>query len=861
MLPNLRCAGAGAVFFLGAALALSAAPPVVTSLDVRGLQIGKVNSLTFTGTDLLPNPRLLTTARLARQTLKNGASPNRITLEVELAPGAQPGFENWWLVTDHGVSARGIFATDSLGQKPFAAKVDALPVALHGTLAGSEVKEVTFHGKMGQEVICEMEAQRLESKVRPVLNLYGPGNKLVEFSLPMAELRGDTRLEAKLPADGEYRLQIHDLQYAAAAPGQFCLKIGQWSYADLAFPSTVQRGVTTEVELVGRTGETHTVRVSSTTEDPAVPAPWPEPANASGPQAPVLLSDLRELVEERNGTAPQALGALPVAVNGRISKSNETDAYELTVEPETEVDIAVAADTLGSPIDAELELRDAKGARLAINDDTPDGPDPRLTYKVPPGVTKLIAVVRDVNGHAGPRCIYRLSATRKGQENPAGFTLALTEDSHTLEPGLSNVFKVEAVRAGYDGPIDLVFDHLPDSVKISGQNVPAQATATLVTLSSDAPLPPLIIGLKGRGKDGEAAASVESIQLGRFQPWLAQSVALAGAAKSDVAFSVRWGAAVAEKKVPLGGRFVLPVTCTRPPGHDGPVRLTLLTSQGRKTGKVAAQNAALNLREEKAVLIEEDKNAQAAFNVIATAQAALAAAQKAVEANKDDTAAEALAGKVEEAQAAIEKTKAAADEAAQKAKNDVEVAVAVPAELPEIPHQIAFKAELLKRDRRTVEAVAYTPVQEIPVVNPLAVKPHAPAPIQLDPKAGATVEITGKVERLEGAVGDILLTMSDLPPGIAAPPAVTVKAGATDFKFTLKIPPTFKPGEYAGPKIFGTGKPFGPLQVRSRDNPVTLTILSPGKGSGTPVSSDTPKAAGETPVPGGTPIAAPPTKP
>ncbi|EDY17968.1 Ig domain protein group 2 domain protein [Chthoniobacter flavus Ellin428] len=611
--------------------------------------------------------------------------------------------------------------------------------------------------------------------------------------------------------------------------------------------------MTTEVELVGRTGETHTVRVSSTTEDPAVPAPWPEPANASGPQAPVLLSDLRELVEERNGTAPQALGALPVAVNGRISKSNETDAYELTVEPETEVDIAVAADTLGSPIDAELELRDAKGARLAINDDTPDGPDPRLTYKVPPGVTKLIAVVRDVNGHAGPRCIYRLSATRKGQENPAGFTLALTEDSHTLEPGLSNVFKVEAVRAGYDGPIDLVFDHLPDSVKISGQNVPAQATATLVTLSSDAPLPPLIIGLKGRGKDGEAAASVESIQLGRFQPWLAQSVALAGAAKSDVAFSVRWGAAVAEKKVPLGGRFVLPVTCTRPPGHDGPVRLTLLTSQGRKTGKVAAQNAALNLREEKAVLIEEDKNAQAAFNVIATAQAALAAAQKAVEANKDDTAAEALAGKVEEAQAAIEKTKAAADEAAQKAKNDVEVAVAVPAELPEIPHQIAFKAELLKRDRRTVEAVAYTPVQEIPVVNPLAVKPHAPAPIQLDPKAGATVEITGKVERLEGAVGDILLTMSDLPPGIAAPPAVTVKAGATDFKFTLKIPPTFKPGEYAGPKIFGTGKPFGPLQVRSRDNPVTLTILSPGKGSGTPVSSDTPKAAGETPVPGGTP--------
>ena len=46
----------------------------------------------------------------------------------------------------------------------------------------------------------------------------------------------------------------------------------------------------------------------------------------------------------------------------------------------------------------------------------------------------------------------------------------------------------------------------------------------------------------------------------------------------------------------------------------------------------------------------------------------------------------------------------------------------VPAELAEVPHQIAFKAELLKRDRRTVEAVAYTPVHDFPVVNPLVVK-------------------------------------------------------------------------------------------------------------------------------------------
>jgi hypothetical protein len=807
------------------AIPLAAAPPTVSNLDVRGLEIGKVSTLTFTGTDLLPNPRLLTTARIARQTLKAGATPNRITLEVELAPGAQPGFENWWLVTDHGVSARGILAMDALTQAPFAEKVAALPVALHGTLSGSQVREVTFPGKAGQEITCELEAQRLESKVRPVLELYGPGNALLKFSLPMTALRGDTRLEAKLPVDGEYRLQFHDLQYAAAAPGHFRLKIGQWSYADLAFPSTIQRGVTTDVELVGRAGETHTVRVSSTEEATAVPAPWADPANSSGAQVAVRLSDSRELMEERNGSAPQALGALPVSVNGRISKPDEVDAYELAVEPESEVEVEVSAEAFGSPIDAELELRDMKGARLALNDDAGEGPDPRLTYKVPKNVTKLIAVVRDVNGDGGPRCIYRLRARKKAKEKPAGFALTMMEDSLTVEPGRPSVFKVEVAREGYDGPIDLAFDHLPDGVKVSSPIVPAQATAALLTFSSDRDLPAVITGLKGKGKDSEAPAHFDNARLGEFQPWLVSDLALAGAAKSEIAFSADWSPAADGRRIPLGGKLALPVTCSRPMGHNGPVRLTLLTSQARRFTK-GVLDANLNLRAQGTVVIASDKGAQAAFNAIAPAEAALAAARKAAAANKDEAAAEAEAKKVEAAQAAVDKAKMAAEEAAQKAKSEAEFPLFVPAELPEIPQQIAFKAELLKADGRTVESVAYTPVHEFPVVNPLALKLNELAPIKIDPKTGATLELAGKVERLEGADGEVTLTLTGLPPGVAAPAPVAVKKGAADFKFALKFPRNFKPGEYSGLKISATARPFGPLLVKS-ETPVTLKALPP----------------------------------
>jgi hypothetical protein len=816
--------GAAALFCTAAVL--RAAPPVISGVDLHGLQIGKATLITITGTDLLPNPRLLTTARIAKQKLQPGAKPERIVLEVELAAGSQPGLENWWLVTDGGVSARSTLALDSLPQKPFAEKTETLPVALHGTIAGSQVRDVTFTGKAGQEIICEVEAQRLESKLRPVLKLYGPGKALLKWSLPQTALRGDTRFEVKLPADGEYRVTVNDLQFAAAAPGHFRLKIGKWSYADLAFPSTVQRGASAEVQLVGRDGETKTVRVPSNAEGRAVPAPWADAADSSGPQPAVWLSDLPEFVEERTGSAPQSLPALPVAVNGRISKPGEEDFYDITVQPESEIEVRVFADSLGSPIDAELELRDAKGARLAINDDDGKSPDPRLIFKVPKAVTKLTAVVRDVNGNGGPRCIYRLHATVRASTKPADFSLAMMEDSHTLQPGRTGVLKVEAKRDGYDGPIDLKFEHLPDGVKISGQKIPALATATLLTLASDRPVTPVIAALKGRGKDREVTAAFESAQLGKFQPWLESDLALASAAKPEVQFDAAWGKAADGKKIPLAGKLTLPVTCARTPGHDGPVRLTLLTSQARQFTNNAA-DATKMLREEKAVLIEEDKKEQRAFDAVTAAETALTSAEKAITAAKDDTAKDAAGKKKEQAQAVLDKARQALADAAKQMKNDIEFGLLVPAELPEIPHQIAFKAELLKRDRRTVEAVAYTPVREVPVVNPLVLKLNPPAPAKLDSKTGASLEITGTVERIEGATGDVTLTLAGLPAGVTATPAaVVVKGGEKQFKFALKVPANFKPGDFPGLKIFGTGRPFGGnLNVRTRDMEVTMKVL------------------------------------
>lgn len=118
---------------------------------------------------------------------------------------------------------------------------DPLPVALHGALGGSTTVETKFAGKTGQKVIVEVEAQRLGSKLRPIVHLYSPKRLQLAWAWTTSALHGDARLEATLAEDGMYTVAIHDAEYAGGAPGFYRLRVGQWSSADLVFPPVVAR--------------------------------------------------------------------------------------------------------------------------------------------------------------------------------------------------------------------------------------------------------------------------------------------------------------------------------------------------------------------------------------------------------------------------------------------------------------------------------------------------------------------------------------------------------------------------------------------------------------------------------------------
>ena len=205
---------------------LRAGEPTIRNLSVRGLQIDGTTTLIVDGDDLGTAPRLLLPFP-ANQQLKPGATATQATFDVTLERTVEPGYYHLRVVTDLGVSLPILIGVDRLAQRPLAATVDKLPVALHGAVAGSTVVETHFPGKKGQKTFIEVDAQRLGSKLRPVVHLHGPKRVQLGWAWPSLALHGDVRLETTLPEDGIYTVTLHDLEYAAPAPSFYRLRLGE----------------------------------------------------------------------------------------------------------------------------------------------------------------------------------------------------------------------------------------------------------------------------------------------------------------------------------------------------------------------------------------------------------------------------------------------------------------------------------------------------------------------------------------------------------------------------------------------------------------------------------------------------------
>jgi len=691
-----------AICSLGIATVAVAAPPTISNLSLRGLQLGATTTLAIDGANLLPQPVLLLGAPIAKQTVRPGAAATHVEIDVTLDSGIAAGIYHLRIATDGGASAPVAVGLDTLPQRPIGSSPTplppgSLPAAFSGTLAGGQSADTFVTLKKDQQIAIEVEARRLGAALDPVIHVYDQRNVPLAWAEGMTALGGDARLTFTAPADGPYRVELHDAVYQAGNPGFYRLKIGAWYFAGLVFPPVVQRGTKATLEFVDTNLPAGSkVEINMPTDAAAMPAPWPAGVQGAGFRPVVLASDVPELVQQgargegRGASEPAnskdaAKGTLqqqfvaPTGMSGRLTKAKE-DEYRVAVEPNERLRFEVLAARIGSPVDCALTIRDEHGGQLAANDDQPNTIDPGLDFTVPANLHAVVVALKDVAGRGGPDCVYHLAVSRRDRPD---FALSVADDPIEIPPGGIGLVRIAVRRTDYNGPIELSFQGLPPGVTVKDALIDAGTDEALISLpAADGPPIASLVTVTGTA-DEDATRIVRIAELPAvgetvWQPWLRSELAIARTGPPSI--SITWVNPAADptfkpgEKVPLSVKFNRRAEVSGKALAAGAVRLSLVSSQPMP---------------EKKVRVKDKK-------------------KKAMEKEVDDP-----------------KRALRLDGAPMISpdKTDATAQLLVPGDLRPSEYQLAIRAELLDHDGKTVRATTYTPVLRINVAPPPATVP------------------------------------------------------------------------------------------------------------------------------------------
>lgn len=164
------------------------------------------------------------------------------TVELDTSPGPYPFRQALIEWRNHALSNQVQYMVDELPETDEIEPNDDAkqtrrvepPVVVNGQIERpGDLDNVSFTGRAGQEVVAEVFARRLGSPLDALLRLYDRTDQIVawndDYDHPETGLvthHADSRLAAKLPADGVYRLQLSDTQRHGGGAYAYRLRIG-----------------------------------------------------------------------------------------------------------------------------------------------------------------------------------------------------------------------------------------------------------------------------------------------------------------------------------------------------------------------------------------------------------------------------------------------------------------------------------------------------------------------------------------------------------------------------------------------------------------------------------------------------------
>ena len=361
-----------------------------------------------------------------------------------------------------------------------------------------------FKGKAGQRVVLECWAERIDSKLRAVLEVNDANGKRLAVNRGYAGI--DPLVDFLVPADGAYFAKVFDLSYLGSAAHFYRLDIDTKPRVEFALPCVLTRGKSTKVKLFGRnllppgsvksSLEMDCVEVEITPPDADRHEPIPLPLRPAqltidgfpyhhpGSHAPVLISitDVPVMTGAADKNVPDHAQemAIPCEVSGQLTEGDQRHWYTVRARRGEVLWVEAFGARIGSPVDLDVTVLERLGnkelLKLAGTVENLGGyrfptahPDPAGRWVAPADGRYLILVRNLIGGqNRDPRRIYRLSIRREEPDfhlavvsprtdQPAGFNLAR---------GGRELLEVLAIRQrGLSGPIRVTAEKLSPGIE------------------------------------------------------------------------------------------------------------------------------------------------------------------------------------------------------------------------------------------------------------------------------------------------------------------------------------------------------------------------------------------------------------
>jgi hypothetical protein len=384
-------------------------------------------------------------------------------------------------------------------------------LTLNGTLRGPERDVYRVQGKGGEKKVFEVEARRLGSAIDPVLEILDASGKTLARSEDAPLLGLDARIAVTFPRDGYYYVVVHDSRYSTQAANFYRLKVGSYAYPQEIFPLGGRRGEVVEASLGVQKITVDLRKVDGSTRQIFVNLP-------DSAVLPVPFA----VGEDPERTAPVADSiALPVTINGRLTKTGQVDRYNVRVSPGEPLAFRIQARELGtSKLMAVITVFDEKGKMLGRSGDEPladdvynvnqsrTAGDPMLRVKVPEGSNNVVVTVEDLALRGGANYAYRLNVESIAQD----FRVFLNAPFVNVPAGGSAILPVTVQRQGYDGEVQLRVSNVPPGLRVEAGYVvaggPVKETSQnrnsrgtlILTADPGVALAPLDLIVEGVGK-------------------------------------------------------------------------------------------------------------------------------------------------------------------------------------------------------------------------------------------------------------------------------------------------------------------------------------------------------------------------